>query len=265
MLERDERPLSEIRFAQDLPIPQRDRMELEIRRKLSCASVSCAQDIIDLGCTGLVMRLSRNMPEFEAVEALQYAQDIRANMAGSVCGLPCYVPDTRFCLVHNTVGGLQLSGNKDGPQLNPYPEGLELCSRELTVEEVAKMRGVHAFIQDQGAKEVAEHFNAEVISEDTEAHFDFETKEVTTPAVVALASFTCPEHSEFISGCRFCLAQSIVDGPLEPQLRIHAEYSDSHSIESADASLLSDLLTSDVISVEMYVLAARWSRKLTKE
>ena len=49
---------------------------------------------------------------------------VRENMGGSGCGLPCYVPPDRFCMVHNTIG-------VDG-QSQRNPDGVSYCSHEVT-------------------------------------------------------------------------------------------------------------------------------------
>ena len=81
--------------------------------------------------------------------ALSLARLVRMNMSGSICGLPCYVPRTRFCLVHNTIGGLQLAGNADGPQRQRYPQGVPVCSRKLTRREKKAV----GFVENKLAKD----------------------------------------------------------------------------------------------------------------
>jgi hypothetical protein len=247
MLERDERPLSEIRFAQDKDAPL---YEDQVRSLFAKMGVSIGQDIIGLGCTGLATK---------ATPAT--AQNLRKSMAGSICGLPCYVPNHLFCLVHNTVGGLQESGNKDGPQRNPHPEGLEMCSRPLTPEEGGKIQGVHAFIAAEGVKEAVEHFGAERAEAEATLSEASATDFATCP--VPLPPFVCREHTEFNPGCRYCLAQSIVEGPFEPPVRLFAEAGGIQS-EQAWFELPKLLASDDTDIVELYVLAGRWVRKLTK-
>lgn len=249
MTERDERPLAEIRFAQDKDTPG---TEETVRAVFALVGVKVAQDIIDLGCTGLCCKTT-----------LADAQLLRQSMAGSICGLPCYVPRDRFCLVHNTIGGLQATGNKDGSQMNPHPEGLALCSRELTVVERATLSGVEAFISNEGLKEAAEHFGAEKLQEATpllEGAPQFELR--GTPS---LPAFICREHTEFTFGCRYCLAQSIVEGPLEPKVWVRAWLRIGDEPRVIDPKELTTLLShSGDEGVELYVLAARWDRKLVK-
>jgi hypothetical protein len=249
MIERDERPLSEIRFAQDeLDAITRNRLQSEVRTILQKAGVAVAEGIVRLGCTGLAVHAL----------CLQDAQFVRKHMAGSVCGLPCYVPNHLFCLVHNTVGGLQTSGNKDGPQSNPHPEGLALCSRPLTPEEGGKLQGVQAFAQAEAVKEANAHFGAEQVTEDDLMKSD--------ACPVLFPPFVCREHGEFTIGCRYCLAQSIVEGPLAPSVDLRIRQVDGVVTLASDIGELAIALIDDKCdSIELYVLAGRWTRKLVKE
>jgi hypothetical protein len=253
MIERDERPLSEMRFAQDKDAPD---TEEEARNVFGLIGVKVAQDIIDLGCTGLVGRTT-----------LADAQRLRQSMSGSICGLPCYVPNHLFCLVHNTVGGLQTSGNKDGPQQNPHPEGLALCSRPLTPEEGGKLQGVQAFAQEEAVKEAAAHFGAEVNGDDAPiSHGDSDFEDLPS-CPVSLPPFVCREHNEFNPGCRYCLAQSIAEGDYSPQMIIRVQEGDDPCGLSVDSGkTLTDVLASPTATqVQLFILAGRWARKLVKE
>ena len=153
-------------------------------------------------------------------------------MAGSICGLPCYVPPDRFCLVHNIPGALQLHGNMDGPQLARHPEGIPLCSRELTVEELAVQGEIHRKIMEAAADE-AKALGAEITASEVEAQdadpLADTSKEPSTTGGKAPdgrsgrsgdASFVCPEHTEFTPKCRFCLAQAVAEGPFDPQIEV---------------------------------------------
>jgi hypothetical protein len=263
MTERDERPLSEIQFA--LGDPNAGSKATTVREILQDCGVKVAQDLIDLGCTGLIVKLDELLL---AEGGIAEAQFVRANMGGSICGLPCYVPSDRFCLVHNTVGGLQSTGNKDGPQRNPHPRGLARCSRELTADERAKISGVQDFITHEGAKEAMAHFGAEPVEETASEKILIDESALpgTGRNVVALASFTCPEHIEFNPACRYCLAQSIVEGPFEPTVQLTVDHGADRVLTGQHASLLPMMLKdTSVLEIALYVLAARWVRKLVKE
>jgi hypothetical protein len=277
----DHRSLNSMVFALDAPAESREATAIAIRQALWAVGIREAQDIINLGCTGLVLAIMKE-DDKGSILTCEHAKWIRENMGGSLCGLPCYVPSHLFCHVHNTIGGLQESCNKDGPQRNPYPEALKFISRELTTEEGGKLQGVKAFIADQGAKEAKEHFGAER-AEDTDTFMhpgispssleNYEDKPLF-PAMqascpVALPPFMCREHSEFNPGCRYCLAQSIVEGDLVPPIHLRTKYSDGSEATSEDLSVLPFMFeeTQNVQTtrIELYVLAARWVRKLTKE
>jgi hypothetical protein len=268
MLERDERPLAEIRFAQDTHVLSREAVQLEVCSVLQEAGVRIAQDIIELGCTGLVLRL-QTAGKRSGVEAAIF---VREHMAGSICGLPCYVPPDCFCLVHNTVGALQLQGNADGPQLARHPEGIPLCSRELTEDERKKLNLIQSKIAEDATDE-ARRMGAEVL---TATEFEEQCLEAGLPyrpLRPGLAVFKCIEHTEFNPKCRFCLAQAVVDGPLDPlsiTRQIEEHKGTSHvdwcvTAPNAVSAFKSDGFPNYVVQVELYVLAARWVRKLTRE
>jgi hypothetical protein len=260
MIERDERPLSEICFSRDVASPLG---EADMRVVLSRYGVRTGQDIVDMGCTGLVLAIKAHKDSL--IASLAQAQQIRQSMAGSIYGLPCYVPNHLFCLVHNTVGGLQTSGNKDGPQQNPHPEGLALCSRLLTPEEGGKLQGVQAFAQAEAVKEAAAHFGAEVSELDDNGD-PLSTQSVADACPVPLPPFVCREHGAFTVGCRYCLAQSIAEGPFEPPIRAYSTQGNGAVGESRDVEHFAEMLASEsALSVELYVFAGRWVRKLVKE
>jgi hypothetical protein len=280
MIERDERPLSEIAFSRDVYAPLSEKI---VRAAFAGCGVTVGQGIIDLGCTGLLLQLRRSahavaegtLAHFGHAKSVNdadliiEAQRIRASMAGSICGLPCYVPNHLFCLVHNTVGGLQVTGNKDGPQSNPHPEGLALCSRELTPEEGGKLQGVQAFTQVEAAKEAVAHLGAECSdgADSLEADIDADFRGVAANACpVSFPPFVCREHNDFTIGCRYCLAQSIVESPLAPSMHLFAEPARGTQLLQRELSTLPALLSStDTDVVELYVRAVRWTRRLVKE
>jgi hypothetical protein len=252
---RDERPLDQIQFAIDeLDLVKRAQICEAVRTTLATvAGVTVAQDIVDLGCTGLVLAFSRGST---AVTAIGSAQYIRANMGGSLCGLPCYVPPDRFCLVHNGIGSLQTKGNLDGAQVNPHPEGLALCSRELTEIERKYAMGVDALIDANAAHE------AGASDRENEA---LHAEVVATPTALALGDgFTCPEHRDPEFRCRFCLAAAVINGDFEPTrlVMIH----DGKSQKFVPGAKLDEVLASDDFGeAELYVRAARWVRRLIRE
>jgi hypothetical protein len=271
MNERDERPLSEIQFAIDVKDPEeRAGHCTAVRGLLAGLGVHVAQDIVELGCTGVVYKLH----EGDIGKALRAAQFIRQHMGGSLCGLPCYVPPNRFCLVHSTIGALQLKGNVDGPQASCYPEALPICSRELTAEERAAHGKVQAKIMADAAT-AALDLGAEI--QPTDPLLDALPQPSTTSigpqqlsqrgagTTIGDASFKCPEHAEFEPKCRFCLAQAVAEGPLEPKLWVRAWPRVGDAPREVDPRELATLLSHNGDEgVELRVLAARWVRKLTR-
>lgn len=264
-IERDERPLAEINFAMDASSELRGTLAKETRAVFEDAGARIGQDIIDLGCTGLSVKLRGSAGWGQRIATA------RRYMSGSICGLPCYVPPDRFCLVHNGPGALQLRGNMDGPQAARHPEGVALCSRELTDAERAAREGVQAKIMADATDE-ATRMGAEIVSEPsarppTEVELAVLSSEGAIPASWR---FKCPEHTAFETKCRFCLAQAVVEGPFDPlvQLRYCVTENGSWSIvdslaSTAGVELLLPVTTA--VDVQLYVLAARWVRKLTRE
>jgi hypothetical protein len=275
MLERDERPLAEIQFAMEVQgLDTRANASQAVRAAFAICGVKVAQDIIELGCTGLVLQLRHDAAtglqspgDLEWTrKAVQTATFVRQHMAGSICGLPCYVPPDRFCLVHNIPGALQLHGNMDGPQLARHPEGIPLCSRGLTDDERKAQGKILNKITGDAADE-AKALGGEVVEGG---------QEITLPPlpksefkINVVSPFKCSDHTEFNPKCRFCLAQAVAEGPLEPELEVFTtkggcSLGDNYAV-SMNADLPQLLADPTVNKLRAYVLAARWVRKLTRE
>lgn len=256
-MERDERPLDQIQFAADVGDPEiRWRRCLIVRSQFRGFGVKTAQDIVDLGCTGLGLKIAEQRSNDKV---LQVARFIREHMAGSICGLPCYVPPDRFCLVHNTIGGLQLQGNVDGVQQNPHPEGVALCSRELTDEEKKHAAVVQKKI-DEHAKRLAGEVDAAVTADEHE-----QPEPLRDRGMPLFAGLRCPEHTEPIWRCRFCLAAAVIAGDFEPMTVIRA-IDEAGKGAFADGDKLDSMLADAAhASVELYVRTAIWQRKLVRE
>lgn len=99
-----------------------------VRATLRSCGVEKAGDINMVGCTGAV----------KSGLTVDAASALILDLAGSGFGLPCFVPQTRYCLVHKTIGGLQ-----DG-QKQHHTDMVEKISRELTPEERGKVKLVEA-------------------------------------------------------------------------------------------------------------------------
>ena len=253
----DLRLINEVPFAQDIPdLEDRAREESLIRLIFASAGCTTAQDIIELGCTGLVMKLR---PSF-----LQRACFVREHMAGAGFGLPCYVPPTRFCLVHNTIGGLQR-----GQHAN-HPEGVDLCSRTLTADERKRAAAVNALIDQEGTREAQAKFGAEVVAPEAEST----PIPISVPALKSSleSNFCCPEHDggNPLWLCRYCIAAAIVRGPFRPELMVdvldNQGVTHSYDIEQLPALLTGDLGTTPqkatVEAVTVFARVRQWTRKL---
>jgi hypothetical protein len=96
-------------------------LEIVTRRALAACNAVTAQDVKELGCTGLAVH----------GVTVEDAQATRLGLAGSGVGLTCYVGPDRFCLIHNVIGGLQEH------QEQRHAHAVMQISRELTAEERA--------------------------------------------------------------------------------------------------------------------------------
>lgn len=238
-VERDERTLDEIDFTQDGD-PRVSASRVPVRAILRTAGAEVAQDILDLGCTGLASELSGR-----DLKWLSDARTVRGGMAGAGFGLPCYVPPTRFCLVHNCIGALEPG------QEAKHPEGVELCSRELTVEEAKMAAAMDILTQGkpQGEEVAPSPINMPVMA-------------APGSPIALYDGFVCPEHREPVWRCRYCLAAAVISGGYEPStvLRLAEEKADRF----VPGSKLDEALAAsdEIQEIELYVAAAIWRRKM---
>ena len=245
----DLRPIDEIPFLEHAG---------HVRRILKIAELTIADQVIQAGCTGLVMNL-RVMDSLSKTcdDVVKDAQFVREHMGGAGFGLPCYVPPTRFCLVHNTIGGLQQG------QEARRPEGMAFCSRELTEEEQKYAVAVNAKIAQDGLKEAAAHFGVKSCKDETASV----PPPNASPVWLLNGQFRCPEHKEIEWKCRYCLAAAIIQGPFEPVIELQVQFrsgpngNDTVPIEQLERHL-SDANTE---VVEVYARVKRWARELVEE
>jgi hypothetical protein len=227
----DERPISELNFGYN-EFGEEDRLgeATWMRKKLAALDVQTAQGIVDLGCTGAIFSLTVG-------EIARF----RLGLAGSGVGLPCYVPITRFCLAHNTIGGLE-SG-----QVSRHSENVEKISRELTPVEAAKVRlmdksrridkdtivdtqkAVSSLLggRDQEALREALTEPQDQVLDLDKSYSDPQTNLINASLTPRSVSWKCAEHRDLNWGCRHCVAQAIVEGPLVPVLRIGQHENDN--------------------------------------
>jgi hypothetical protein len=252
----DERPLAEIRFAQDAPKGGTMDVETAIRVYFERVGVKVGQDIIDLGCTGLVVKLRETSTVVIAI-TLNTAQYIRRNMSGSICGLPCYVPRDRFCFVHDTIGGLQVAGNMDGPQAPRHPEALPLMSRELTEDERRTVAGINAKLAADAKEKALAEYGAEAIED--EATFGSATPTPSCP--IPQPPFKCSNHKEPEWGCRKCVAQAVFERG-DQIFRVCTVPATATSQPIGEA--MEALEAGELRCVELWTVVASWSKKVTR-
>lgn len=265
-------------------------LKAEVLRRIlkACACVT-ADDIDKLGCTGLAAHegpislltmhdtplgvLLKIMPADRYITKV--GEFVRIGLAGSGVGLPCFVPPTRFCFVHNTIGGLQ-----DG-QKQEHADFVDAISRALTplekgrteLTEAARRAPKIVDAQDalagrtlpDGFEDVAEEENDEPVAI-VQPH---KNADLARQVFRGEHLFTCPEHTDTNWNCRYCVAQLVVDGDFAPSFRIdvygHAN-PDDDSLYTADAAGVEQILADEKVNrLRVYVLAAAFSRKLARD
>lgn len=288
----DNRPLAKLQFAIEAPTEERTARAERVRALLARAGVAVADDIGALGCTGLI-----------ATASFEECVFVRENIAGAGTGLPCFVPPTRFCLVHNVIGGLQ---EKQRPL---FPENVERISRELTEAEAMRVVSMEELRRTKGAdvieriRNTAERLNSgESVVEEFEEGFQEpnispspisllpEAEKIAEklaaealPTVRArLKAFPvddrgrtrlCGEHTELNWCCRECVAQEILNGAYEPPLLMAAADEDGlaspEGIDRVDGKSVdervTELNTTGAHAIAVYARVARWSRRLARE
>jgi hypothetical protein len=254
----DDRKIEDILFAQDSPDGESRRLDCCAVRDILLERGACiAQDVIDLGCTGLVHARKTGA----AVADVAFA---RSHMAGAGFGIPCYVPPTRFCLVHNTIGGLQ-------PNQKPrHQDGLDLCSRELTPEEQGHAAGVQALINKEGEDKAKRLFGAEKIDPVPAAESAMPatsaapTIVASVPIVTLGARFVCPEHATIVWACRYCLAAAVIHGPIQPDVYVECVRQDGSGGGESIEKLAVLLAAKDNMEINVFVRAKCWKRQMVE-
>ena len=244
-----------------------------VRELLRTLGVKTAHDIELLGCTGAKAQgLS-----IEQIAAL------RLSLAGGGTGLPCFVGIDRFCLGHNTIGGLQVE------QEQRHPEFVEAVSRELTKEERGRIELIEAARRKRGktlddrimsttdilaGRELPDGFEAQdrVLPEAVHEGIEQARRgEVSPVPLHVLQDWECPEHKKTNWACRYCVAQAIVEGPLVPVYAVLE--ADSGGESGKDNSALSPEEMHTVLEkanakgldfAAVYVKAATFERRLAR-
>ena len=243
----DKRALSEMPFGEGAP--DREDLADRVREMLDANGVRIADDINRLGCTGAV-----------ALHSVEDAQMLRMGLAGGGVGLPCFVPSDRFCLVHNTIGGLETG------QKQYHEENVDRISRELTAQEQGRVILVNA-ARKAGRKDA--NAAADILMGlDGGAVVEEET--LRSGAVPAGGeAWECSEHRKTVWSCRYCVAQALVEGQLTPPFLLHETYAaeNKYIFSSGDnvIDVLDDSDDSGAASGDLYVRVATFRRKLARD
>lgn len=199
------------RTIEEMPFEGGDRA----RELLHRCGVKVASDIEQLGCTGAA----------KAGLTVEEIGELRLGIAGGGFGLPCYVDINRFCLAHNTIGGLQEQ------QVQRYLDYVGMVSRDLTPEEKGRIELIEAARRKDQGKSMVERLGStgDILRGRTMAD-GFEKDEgdplaaaqavPATRLVSADTVWVCPEHRKTNWACRYCAAQLIVEGDLVPSYAI---------------------------------------------
>jgi len=279
MLE-DSRLLEDLPFASGLALDPdaREILRVSVVAKLQELGCRTAIDIVNLGCTGAVSLGGMTPGD---------VRTLRDNMAGSGVALPCYAPSNRWCLVHNTYGcALPTVANV----------AAIACSRALTPQELvhAKLIEKTQHIDGKGGSRILEAIDTLAgkrvdprdlaVEDDDEADADADADAEGSDAADALPrtsqsvyvqapAWKCDEHTEFVVGCRFCVAQAVVEGPLEPFLLLMPAFEGNagnpeESIQIMPADFEDKLKTMDENHIEacaLFVKVATWRRRLARD
>jgi hypothetical protein len=243
------------------PPPEQVAEQTWVRVYLNGAGCAVAGDIEKLGCTGVAAYAAK----LDHGDAIQHGTRLRLGLAGSGVGLPCFVPPTRFCLLHNTIGGLE------NGQTQHFAQFVDLISRPLTPEEEAKTKVMQHARKLKSVGEVNDFIAGKLPLEDV---VEEDIEEAELPLVrLGASSWKCTEHTSTVWTCRYCLAQAIVEGPLEPQVRTLARFPDAAPVSTfqsaaygADvAATLAHAAEEDYSGFYVVVQAARFTRKLSRD
>lgn len=237
---------------------------------LTRCHVTKAFEIDGLGCTGAS----------GCGLTLDDITSLRIGLGGGGVGLPCFVPPDRYCLAHNTIGGLQRE------QESRHPANVAAISRELTPQEAGQVMFTET-VRRTGKGGVGEQMAAaagalggfgemprgvEMVEERTatddvrDGIAQAQRGEVSpVPASVFDGTFVCPEHAKTNWSCRFCIAQMIAEGELDTRFVTYGE--DEIPVGLGGVELVTDVEARDAAGakeIQVYVLAATYKRKLSR-
>ncbi len=246
-------------------------------------NIKTASDIDACGCTGATVHgLS-----------LSDVQFLRLALAGSGVGLPCFVPPDRYCLAHEVSGGLQ-----EG-QDSLFPEAAKSISRELSPSERTHGRLVEEVRQGaEGSNEARRMLRGRQLPQGWEAAEGGAQVESAEPSFRDIrdeqyepllgidpikdvrqafqagraASWKCPDHNKTNWSCRYCVAQAIVEGELEPVYRLAVGTKAGDRIQVTDmcpggklAQEIADEDAQGTTGLDVYVRVATFTHKLSRD
>jgi hypothetical protein len=270
------------------------RIDLDrVRRLLWNCGVKVADDLKVLGCTGCVAHgLTLDDIKF-----------LRIGLAGSGVGLPCFVPKTRYCLAHEVTGGLQ---DGQAPGIPEFVHFTETISRSLTPEEASHGKLVHEAQWADSERKAHETLAGRRLPEGwtpgldaipplgsdaaVKTHLWEELEAKMAPERLAhiraqveaeaarIQPWTCPEHKKTLWNCRYCVAQAVVEGDLEPAYAVE-DYVVEEAVEeginaksfttgATPGELLTEISKADKAQAPklvVYVRVATFTRKLSRD
>jgi len=253
----DNRSIDDMAFGDGFP--DREAVAERVRAALRACGVNFAHEIETLGCTGA---LAKGL-------SVEDIRELRMGLGGGGVGLPCFVPPTRFCLAHNTIGGLQ---EQQQPR---YPEQTDKISRPLNAAEKGQMEYIESARRVRGSNlddrlmKTADALRGRELPPGVEITADdvADAEPVQPPVLDRKIAFVCPEHDKKRWNCRYCVAEMIVAGELAPSF---ATAADSPSAEDAGLTpteleaLLDEADKQDLPCIDVYALVVRLERKLTR-
>lgn len=319
----DRRPLDQLQFGIAFPENERKHVADFVRHTLVVCGAQTAEDISRIGCTTL----------FAHGLDIEACRKIRLGVGGGGVGIPCFVGMDRYCLVHDTIGGLQENQTPHDPEQIPH------ITRELTAEEKAKvalvetarrvqgktgadrliktmdlLRGREGVTSDleneldrvigdavvepeaEAVESVKEPHNVTVLADrmrraksagldgdlmaellETGAN-ELEYLKGLIGRLAALPapgapSWECPDHPAVNWACRYCIAQEIVKGPFTPRLFLVPAFEGTRAMTDNIAAVVGEEVDATVEKMQqhepdvvgLFVQAARWRRKLSRE
>jgi hypothetical protein len=267
----DTRPIDEMPFGSGASDPR--AVAKAVRETLHRCGVNVAREIEELGCTGASAK---------GLTTTQIAE-LRVGLAGGGVGLTCFVPPTRYCLAHSTIGGLQLG------QAARFSEEIAKISRDLSprerghVELIEASRRVRGGDLNERLLKTTDALSGRDLppgvehAEESDTGFEDDQpfRQVAEQApretvMQAGAGFVCPEHRVPVWSCRYCAAQMIVEGPLEPEYVVDSPHptgdTEINTVTPVEMDAhIASCEAADCETITVYVRAATFSRKLARD